>query len=124
MPGWTRRGTIAGLVAASALPPAFARTATARDFHDLAPRPPMGWNSWDSFAATINEAQARETAAIMAEKLLPAGYDIDRKSTRLTPVTNAHLVCRLLLAKKKQTTSNNAHIADRKEQSTTKINTG
>src|SRR3546814_9150154 len=26
---------------------------------------------------------------------------IDRKSTRLTPVTNAHLVCRLLLEKKK-----------------------
>src|SRR3546814_6125178 len=25
----------------------------------------------------------------------------DRKSTRLTPVTNAHLVCRLLLEKKK-----------------------
>src|SRR3546814_5927948 len=29
----------------------------------------------------------------------------DRKSTRLTPVTNAHLVCRLLLEKKK--TNNN-----------------
>src|SRR3546814_7421238 len=27
----------------------------------------------------------------------------DRKSTRLTPVTNAHLVCRLLLEKKKHT---------------------
>src|SRR3546814_9486701 len=27
----------------------------------------------------------------------------DRKSTRLTPVTNAHLVCRLLLEKKKET---------------------
>src|SRR3546814_2745534 len=27
----------------------------------------------------------------------------DRKSTRLTPVTNAHLVCRLLLEKKKTT---------------------
>src|SRR3546814_7332594 len=27
----------------------------------------------------------------------------DRKSTRLTPVTNAHLVCRLLLEKKKNT---------------------
>src|SRR3546814_5705664 len=27
----------------------------------------------------------------------------DRKSTRLTQVTNAHLVCRLLLEKKKQT---------------------
>src|SRR3546814_1220183 len=28
----------------------------------------------------------------------------DRKSTRLTPVTNAHLVCRLLLEKKKTKT--------------------
>src|SRR3546814_1159240 len=27
---------------------------------------------------------------------------VDRKSTRLNPVTNAHLVCRLLLEKKKQ----------------------
>src|SRR3546814_8910161 len=27
---------------------------------------------------------------------------LDRKSTRLTPVTNAHLVCRLLLEKKKK----------------------
>ncbi len=42
----------------------------------LAPRPPMGWNSWNSFATTITEAQARETAGIMAEKLLPFGYDI------------------------------------------------
>src|SRR3546814_3121718 len=38
----------------------------------------------------------------------PSGHDLgdvvgreDRKSTRLTPVTNAHLVCRLLLEKKK-----------------------
>src|SRR3546814_6491506 len=29
---------------------------------------------------------------------------IDRKSTRRTPVTNAHLVCRLLLAKNKRNT--------------------
>ncbi len=42
----------------------------------LAPRPPMGWNSWNSFATTITEAQARETAAIMSQKLLPFGYDI------------------------------------------------
>ncbi len=33
----------------------------------------MGWNSWNSFATTITEAQARKTAAIMAEKLLPFG---------------------------------------------------
>src|SRR3546814_5335208 len=32
---------------------------------------------------------------------------VDRKSTRLNSVTNAHLVCRLLLEKKKKTT--NAH---------------
>src|SRR3546814_5735705 len=30
----------------------------------------------------------------------------DRKSTRLNSVTNAHLVCRLLLAKKKKQTTN------------------
>src|SRR3546814_3676193 len=30
-----------------------------------------------------------------------AAMSLDRKSTRLTPVTNAHLVCRLLLEKKK-----------------------
>src|SRR3546814_2636984 len=31
----------------------------------------------------------------------PPQLEGDRKSTRLTPVTNAHLVCRLLLEKKK-----------------------
>ena len=29
---------------------------------DLAPDPPMGWNSWNSFATTISEAEALETA--------------------------------------------------------------
>jgi hypothetical protein len=42
----------------------------------LAPRPPMGWNSWNSFATTISEGQALENARIMAQKLLPSGYDI------------------------------------------------
>ncbi|KQR84959.1 glycoside hydrolase family 27 protein [Sphingomonas sp. Leaf343] len=42
----------------------------------LAAKPPMGWNSWNSFATTITEAQARETAAIMRDKLLPFGYDV------------------------------------------------
>jgi len=50
----------------SALPPVSA----------LAPRPPMGWNSWNSFAGTITEAQALETAAIMRDRLLPSGYDV------------------------------------------------
>ena len=36
----------------------------------------MGWNSWNSFATTITEAQALEQATIMARELLPAGYDV------------------------------------------------
>ena len=42
----------------------------------LAPRPPMGWNSWNSFAGTITEDQALETAAIMRDALLPSGYNV------------------------------------------------
>ncbi len=42
----------------------------------LAPTPPMGWNSWNSFATTITEAQALENARIMADKLLPSGYKV------------------------------------------------
>lgn len=42
----------------------------------LAATPPMGWNSWNSFATTITEAQSLETAQIMAEKLLPHGYTV------------------------------------------------
>ena len=42
----------------------------------LAPTPPMGWNSWNSFGPTITEAQALENADIMVAKLLPFGYDV------------------------------------------------
>src|SRR3546814_8656799 len=49
------------------------------------------WSPSSNFSLTLNTIQ----------------YDSnthgDRKSTRLTPVTNAHLVCRLLLEKKKKT---------------------
>ncbi|KQO09134.1 glycoside hydrolase family 27 protein [Sphingomonas sp. Leaf242] len=63
----------AGLGLASLAPaPLAARTAGPT----LAPTPPMGWNSWNSFATTITEAQAIETARIMARTLLPSGYDI------------------------------------------------
>ncbi|HEU0066494.1 MAG TPA: alpha-galactosidase, partial [Sphingomonas sp.] len=67
-------GGVAGAAASIAAP---ARTAARRGAAPImAPRPPMGWNSWNSFATTITEAQARETAAIMANRLLPFGYDI------------------------------------------------
>lgn len=77
---WSRRTTLAGIASLPLLsgikPAASANPAVAQDFHRLAPTPPMGWNSWDSFGATINEEQARANAAIMAEKLLPHGYNI------------------------------------------------
>lgn len=68
------KSATAGAVAALGAP-ATASAEAARPVR-LAPRPPMGWNSWNSFATTITEAQARETARIMAAKLLPFGYDV------------------------------------------------
>lgn len=73
--GINRREALLGAAALSSaalVPPDAARAAPAT----LAPTPPMGWNSWNSFATTITEAEARQTAAIMREKLLPFGYDI------------------------------------------------
>ena len=50
--------------------------APARPFHAWATTPPMGWNSWDAFGASITEAEYLENARILAERLLPFGYDI------------------------------------------------
>ena len=74
-PGMDRRGVLlaglgGGVAAASGV------RAAPSGKTPLAPRPPMGWNSWNSFATTINEAQALETARIMAARLLPFGYDV------------------------------------------------
>lgn len=68
-----RRALLAVGAAVSAIPAPASALSPALP---LAPTPPMGWNSWNSFATTITEAQARETAGIMAEKLLPFGYNI------------------------------------------------
>src|SRR3546814_8677111 len=54
-----------------------------------------------------------EDAGRVPPDLLLALGALDRKSTRRTPVTNAHLVCRLLLEKKKNkqenTSTHNKH---------------
>src|SRR3546814_7235433 len=50
------------------------------------------------------DRRAPRCMAIFGEEIRCVGMEViavDRKSTRLTPVTNAHLVCRLLLEKKK-----------------------
>ena len=38
-------------------------------------RPPMGWNSWDSYGTTLNEDELLANARFMAEHLLSAGWD-------------------------------------------------
>jgi alpha-galactosidase len=69
----SRRDVLAGM----ALSPLGLRAGVMpRDFRSLAPTPPMGWNSWDCYATTINEETALANATVMAEKLLPHGYNI------------------------------------------------
>jgi alpha-galactosidase len=47
----------------------------ARTANGLAMTPPMGWNSWNKFACTINEKVVRETAdAMAANGMRDAGY--------------------------------------------------
>ena len=43
-------------------------------FHRWAQRPPMGWNSWDSFATTVTEAQTKAHADFMAQHLKRYGW--------------------------------------------------
>src|SRR5208283_2092480 len=40
----------------------------------LAPTPPMGWNSWDSFGTGVTEAEVKANADYMASKLANAGW--------------------------------------------------
>jgi len=45
-------------------------------FHAWAPTPTMGWNSWDVFGASVNEAEYLENARILAARFLAFGYDV------------------------------------------------
>jgi len=40
----------------------------------LAETPPMGWNSWDGYGTTINEAEFRANADWFANHLKPHGW--------------------------------------------------
>jgi alpha-galactosidase len=40
----------------------------------LAPTPPMGWNSWDSFGTTVTEADVKANAEWLARNLKPYGW--------------------------------------------------
>jgi alpha-galactosidase len=53
----------------------WATTAWAQKFDGLALTPPMGWNTWNTFAGNINEELIRETAQAMIDSgMRDAGY--------------------------------------------------
>ncbi|MFC5529485.1 glycoside hydrolase family 27 protein [Cohnella yongneupensis] len=43
--------------------------------HDYAPTPPMGWNSWDCYGATVKEEEVRGNADYMAAHLKEHGWE-------------------------------------------------
>ena len=44
-------------------------------YSELAPTPPMGWNSFDAYDSRINEVEFKATVDYMAEHLKPHGYE-------------------------------------------------
>ena len=45
------------------------------NLHRLTPRPPLGWNSYDSFGCFINERRVLDNLRVFAERLKPSGYE-------------------------------------------------
>ncbi len=45
------------------------------NFHQWAPTPPMGWNSWDCFGPTVMENEVKANADYMAQYLKKAGWE-------------------------------------------------
>jgi alpha-galactosidase len=46
----------------------------AKTFHQWAPTPPMGWNSWDCYGPTVTEDEVKANANYMAENLKQYGW--------------------------------------------------
>src|SRR3569623_3211912 len=70
----TRKGRLGLLSSALALIAGFGQAASAAPA-GLAATPPMGWNSWNHFAAKIDDATVRAQAdAMVASGLRDAGY--------------------------------------------------
>ncbi|MCV9389283.1 glycoside hydrolase family 27 protein [Reichenbachiella ulvae] len=43
--------------------------------HNIAPTPPMGWNSWDCFSVTVTEKEVKQNADFIAKNLKPYGWE-------------------------------------------------
>jgi alpha-galactosidase len=65
-------GLVLGAVALAAAPSV--RAADGEGFLTWAPTPPMGWNSWDCFATTVDDAHTRLEADYMADHLARHGW--------------------------------------------------
>ncbi len=62
-------GLIAGvLLVGAALSPLYPQRT------ELAPTPPMGWNSWDAYGTTVKEAEVKANADVMASELKQYGW--------------------------------------------------
>jgi alpha-galactosidase len=44
-------------------------------FHEWAPTPPMGWNSWDCYGPTVVEDEVKANADYMAANLKKLGWE-------------------------------------------------
>ena len=49
-------------------------TAINRERNPRLSRPPMGWNSWDSYGTAVREEQVKANADVMARELLRFGW--------------------------------------------------
>src|SRR5271165_6568070 len=70
------------------------RASGAGSAETLAPTPPMGWNSWDSFGTTITEPDFKANAQWFAEHLKSFGWqyvvvDMEWFVTNPTPEGNS-----------------------------------
>lgn len=68
-------------------------SAAAQTAATLAPTPPMGWNSWDSYGLTVTEAEFKANVAWLHEHLQPYGWQyvvVDEGWYLAHPENSAH----------------------------------
>src|ERR1700759_4495402 len=70
------------------VPPGDAQTA------QLAPNPPMGWNSWDAYGTTVRESEVKANADFMAANLARFGWQyvvVDIEWYATSPKTHGYI---------------------------------
>lgn len=67
-----RAGFLPGLMAAVSI--SVFSSVAASQTAQIAPTPPMGWNSWDAYAQSVTEAQVKQNADFIAARLKQYGW--------------------------------------------------